>query len=72
MHIAPYFYISLLGNINPLLVADGVTTNSFSFMAPSDIKMLRLEERTFNTENYYLPIPSIEIDKVGLTQNTGY
>ncbi len=31
-----------------------------------------IEDRSFSTQNYYLPIPTAEIEKVGLAQNTGY
>lgn len=32
----------------------------------------QIEERTFNKEDYYLPIPFDEVEKAGLVQNEGY
>jgi hypothetical protein len=43
--------------------------------ANGDLVMLGpidIDDRTFNMEDYYLPIPFNEVEKVGLDQNAGY
>lgn len=36
------------------------------------INNVLVEDRSFQPRNYYLPIPTAEIEKAGLAQNTGY